>query len=241
MPGVLKDLLERLEGGGWRGKDARMACAKTAIDRRAARKRLLPGLSPVKPGRAFLFIADHPGPRTFPSRPRARRSFSGTGGLGSAETGLLGRNSMEGLLEPRSYPATLLFREHGKGPGGSGSGGAKTFKDPEQSLKEKGDRILCGSCGGVVTSRSQRVERHGSHKHTFFNPAGLVFTIGCFRQSAGVSAVGPATAEFTWFPGYDWQVGLCRKCFAHLGWRFSASSGDAFFGLILDRITESRQ
>jgi hypothetical protein len=48
---------------------------------------------------------------------------------------------------------------------------------------------------------------------------------------------GIKTDEFTWFAGYTWQIGVCRKCLSHLGWRFQ-SMGDYFFGLILDRLTE---
>lgn len=45
---------------------------------------------------------------------------------------------------------------------------------------------------------------------------------------------GEASAEFTWFPGYQWQIVLCTVCRSHLGWLFSADQ--AFFGLIANRL-----
>lgn len=33
---------------------------------------------------------------------------------------------------------------------------------------------------------------------------------------------GAPTLEFSWFPGYTWQLALCGQCNAHLGWKFVA-------------------
>ena len=79
---------------------------------------------------------------------------------------------------------------------------------------------------------------NGSHRHTFANPHGIIFEIGCFKQASGCAAVGPPSAEFTWFAGYRWQPGLCVACLIHLGWVFSAAGGDGFHGLILERLIE---
>lgn len=46
------------------------------------------------------------------------------------------------------------------------------------------------------------------------------------------------TRAYTWFPGYAWRLALCAKCGLHLGWHYR-SSGDDFFGLILNRLTAS--
>jgi hypothetical protein len=63
-----------------------------------------------------------------------------------------------------------------------------------------------------------------------------VFEIGCFNKADGCMEQGPVCMEFGWFSGYTWQVGVCGKCFAHLGWAFSSKSGDRFFGLILKQL-----
>ena len=79
---------------------------------------------------------------------------------------------------------------------------------------------------------------NGRHDHVCANPHGIAFEIGCFAHARGSMAVGPRSSEFSWFPGYTWQLNACRTCHAHLGWRFQAS-GRHFHGLILNRLLPS--
>jgi hypothetical protein len=50
--------------------------------------------------------------------------------------------------------------------------------------------------------------------------------------------VGERSSVWTWFPGYAWQIELCRRCAAHLGWSFHPDAGDGgpFYGLVVDRV-----
>lgn len=99
-----------------------------------------------------------------------------------------------------------------------------------------GGALVCARCGRVVTTLAARVDRAGGHEHTFANPHGLVFHIGCFGAAPGCVTSGAPSTEHTWFPGHAWQVAVCRTCDEHLGWLFS---GDGrFHGLILDRLQE---
>ncbi|MBI3571612.1 MAG: hypothetical protein HY082_11035 [Gammaproteobacteria bacterium] len=106
----------------------------------------------------------------------------------------------------------------------------------EKAKKEK--RLFCAACRHPVTHRDERIPVQGGHEHTFTNPRGIAYRIGCYREAAGCSAVGEATAEFTWFPGYAWRIALCANCRAHLGWRFQAG-GEYFHGLIVNRLTSA--
>lgn len=111
--------------------------------------------------------------------------------------------------------------------------------DPQSATKEDPAEerlILCRECLYPITREEERREMAGAQQHTFANPAGLVFTIGCFRSAQGCVPVGPSSDEFTWFKGFAWQVGVCRGCLAHLGWHFRAPSGTSFWGLILDHL-----
>jgi hypothetical protein len=112
----------------------------------------------------------------------------------------------------------------------------------EDSSKEKTSDpekfILCRQCNQVITTRDDKLSVHGSHYHTFANPHGLVYDIGCFRAVIGCGYAGPPSDEFTWFKGYRWRVTVCGMCLTHLGWLFMSGSGDNFHGLILDRIIE---
>lgn len=110
-------------------------------------------------------------------------------------------------------------------------------KEEHKEVTDPLDAIICKVCGRTVTSKAQKIAVNGDHSHTFFNPAGVVFELGCFREAVGCVRVGEATSEFTWFSGHCWRFALCRGCKSHLGWFFE-SEGQAFYGLILANITE---
>ena len=110
----------------------------------------------------------------------------------------------------------------------------------EDETKEKepytGKYILCRQCQLVITSPEERIEMHGAHQHTFANPHGIVFEIGCFRTVQGCGHAGPPSTEFAWFPGFSWRIAVCIKCLGHLGWLFASPDYDSFHGLILDHL-----
>jgi len=91
--------------------------------------------------------------------------------------------------------------------------------------------VLCRQCRAEITSQRHAIDVAGSHDHTFFNPAGIIFEIGCFGRADGCRVVGPPTTEFSWFAGHAWSYALCAGCKCHLGWFFQGS-GAGFFGLI---------
>lgn len=97
--------------------------------------------------------------------------------------------------------------------------------------------ILCKECGHRLTSHDQAVELEGKHEHTFFNPAGVLFEIGCFSDAPGAEVWGVPTTEFVWFPGYAWRFANCAGCHTHIGWQF-LSGESSFFGLVLNRLAD---
>jgi hypothetical protein len=125
-------------------------------------------------------------------------------------------------------------RPPSKGAGDSPTPSAHSRTDPAAAGTDRG--IRCRQCGHGVTRPRLSVSRSGAFHHTFANPHGIVFEIGCFTRAEGCALVGPPSNEFSWFPGYDWRVAVCRACLIHLGWRFSAPATDPFFGLIIDRL-----
>jgi len=105
-----------------------------------------------------------------------------------------------------------------------------------KKIDEEEEPVLrCARCGHFITRPAEGISVNGSHRHTFVNPHGLMFEIGCFQAAPGCAHLGRATGEFTWFPGYQWRVAVCAGCLFHLGWRF-VSSGTSFHGLILDHL-----
>ncbi len=125
----------------------------------------------------------------------------------------------------------LLLRELEGSPGSSPG-------DSEKPQAERDEGLVCRQCGYAITKQSQSTEVRGSHSHTFFNPAGIVFEIGCFQNAPGIWVHGPSSSDFSWFSGYRWQIALCNGCTTHLGWYFSSVDG-AFFGLILKKLLSS--
>jgi hypothetical protein len=124
------------------------------------------------------------------------------------------------------------------------NGGQKPLKQPESGaqsnavLSEEDRWIVCRQCRLRLTRPSERISVNGSHSHTFANPSGVVFEIGCFRMVSGLHFIGPPSYEFPWFAGYSWQIVICNTCQSHLGWWFQGPETSQFFGLILDRLKE---
>jgi hypothetical protein len=100
---------------------------------------------------------------------------------------------------------------------------------------KRADIIRCGRCRHGVTAGRFVVEVDGSHEHTFRNPAGWSFRMGCFADAPGAAVSGAATQAHTWFPGYAWRLAHCGSCGTHLGWWF-VGGADAFAGLVLTRL-----
>jgi hypothetical protein len=98
-----------------------------------------------------------------------------------------------------------------------------------------GHWLACASCGQRITTDAARIAVSGRHDHTFANPHGYVFHIGCFAAAVGIERVGPTSTEFSWFAGYSWQSEQCAACHAHLGWLFR-SAKRTFHGLVLDNL-----
>jgi hypothetical protein len=115
------------------------------------------------------------------------------------------------------------------------------FKEDIQQKESLDDDkfLLCRQCLQIITHRSQRVVVNGSHEHTFANPHGIVFDIGCFKSAIGCGYIGVPTKEFSWFMGYMWQVAICGSCMAHVGWLFTSYNLESFTGLILNRLADS--
>ena len=117
-------------------------------------------------------------------------------------------------------------------------------KTPEAEKKSRAeadtdDAVYCAKCGHLLTRMCWAIEV-GGHERVFINPAGRVFRIACFREAPGTASEGIPTEEYTWFPGYAWNLALCLGCGGHLGWRFEGTAmPPVFFGLIKTALTQS--
>jgi hypothetical protein len=109
---------------------------------------------------------------------------------------------------------------------------------PEEGIETEEERwVRCAACQERVAKDAARIAVNGAHEHSFMNPAGLRFTVDCFASAPGCIPDGERSTVWTWFPGYAWQIALCRRCGSHLGWSFHGSDGASFHGLVADRIS----
>ena len=108
--------------------------------------------------------------------------------------------------------------------------------DKQDEVLDHGKAVRCAYCKTVITYQGNAEHIQGQHVHSFINPGGYEFTIGCFRR-AWCKVMGLPMLEWSWFNGYTWQYALCPQCQEHLGWFYRSSPDDsAFYGLILDRL-----
>lgn len=133
----------------------------------------------------------------------------------------------------------ILFRTPPDKPGGTASKPVVKPDSRQATAEDTGKQLLCRHCLQVITRASEQIVVAGAHRHTFANPRGIVFEIGCFRTAIGCGYVGLPTDEFSWFAGFTWRVAVCSACLTHLGWLFTASGDKRFNGLILDRLLEA--
>jgi len=140
------------------------------------------------------------------------------------------------IENPISRPAVsgLICREKGQ-PAAGDTPEIDTADDADAAIEKA---LLCRQCRSVITSRRYAISVDGNHVHAFFNPAGIIFEIRCFKQAEGCTVQGEPTDEFSWFKGYVWRYALCATCLIHLGWLFD--SGETFFfGLIDNKLVKS--
>ena len=109
-------------------------------------------------------------------------------------------------------------------------------EDREEMVDNKW-HILCAECSQAITGDSERIEVNGAHEHTFVNPSGIIFQIGCFARVFETKISGSATEQWCWFKGYRWRMVCCARCGTHLGWVYMAHGEMRFFGLILNRLS----
>ena len=99
---------------------------------------------------------------------------------------------------------TPLLRERSRKKYSRGTPQLAEEEAPEQEPEEE-EYILCRQCRQAITRPAERITVQGSHQHTFANPHGIVFEIGCFDTVKGCGYAGPASDDFSWFKGYSYS------------------------------------
>ncbi|BAT78365.1 hypothetical protein LR48_Vigan04g206700 [Vigna angularis] len=95
----------------------------------------------------------------------------------------------------------------------------------EIELLESIDLIRCKSCETTIAKRSDMLVMSSEGPlSAYVNPGGYVHEIMTLYKANGLSLLGPAVAEYSWFPGYAWTIAICATCKTQMGWLFTARS-----------------
>jgi cereblon len=64
----------------------------------------------------------------------------------------------------------------------------------------------------------------GNVNANYCNPAGYIHETLTVQKTIenALQMVDRPSTDFSWFPGYSWQIAICSKCSTHVGWKFSA-------------------
>jgi hypothetical protein len=133
-------------------------------------------------------------------------------------------------VSPRIPTVLWAFRDRADSPAGQ-----TTTATEEKRVTEEPPVIACARCREPITTEAEWMEVAGSRQHTFANPHGFCYRIGCFVAARALTPFGEWSGEWSWFPPCQWQIQQCAVCAEHLGWAFR-SVDRRFFGLVLDRL-----
>lgn len=93
----------------------------------------------------------------------------------------------------------------------------------EIELLEKIELIRCKSCQTIIAKRSDMLVMSSEGPlSAYVNSGGYVHEIMTLYKANGLALIGPAVAEYSWFPGYAWTIATCATCKTQMGWLFTA-------------------
>ncbi|NQU63309.1 MAG: hypothetical protein HQ517_03350 [SAR324 cluster bacterium] len=149
---------------------------------------------------------------------------------------LSGRRLETGFFEKSLDPFKPELIKHHLYVADSGEKHKQKTQKGAQQQSEWEKYIICVQCENRISQSIYKISHQGTFEHTFLNPAGHVFHIGCFKRADGCLVLGKPSLEWTWFQGWQWRVALCGRCLKHLGWYYQTEQDSSFFGLILDAL-----
>ena len=99
--------------------------------------------------------------------------------------------------------------------------------------------FLCKRCRNKISIYNDIFAvSKGAVNVNYCNPAGYIHETLTVKKTfeSAVKLVEKPSIEFSWFPGYSWQIAICSQCYTHVGWKFAAVNNRnltprTFFGL----------
>ncbi|XP_049294794.1 protein cereblon [Anopheles funestus] len=104
--------------------------------------------------------------------------------------------------------------------------------------------FICKRCESEIANYDDMFAMSKQGVQTSYcNPSGYVhdtLTVHKTKENSTLPVERPST-NFSWFPGYSWQIIVCANCRQHLGWKFVAEKKNvlpkSFYGLSGTNIT----
>ncbi|XP_058064285.1 protein cereblon [Anopheles bellator] len=104
--------------------------------------------------------------------------------------------------------------------------------------------FICKRCDNEIANYNDifAMSKQGVQT-SYCNPSGYVHdTLTVLKtKENSTNTVDRLSTEFSWFPGYSWQITVCANCRQHLGWKFVATKKNflpkSFYGLSGTNIT----
>lgn len=113
----------------------------------------------------------------------------------------------------------------------------------EIELLDSIDLVRCRICQTIIAKRSDMlVMSNEGPLGAYVNPGGYVHEIMTLYKANGLSLVGHAVTEYSWFPGYAWTIAKCATCRTQMGWLFTTTNKklrpDSFWGIRSCQVAE---
>ncbi|BES92127.1 protein cereblon homolog [Nesidiocoris tenuis] len=93
------------------------------------------------------------------------------------------------------------------------------------SLMKQCRAYYCLSCDLLIGHQEDffAMSAEGAQS-TYVNPGGFVHDTVTLLKASHLSLISHPSAEFSWFPGYYWQIAVCTHCHKHIGWKFTSQT-----------------
>ncbi|XP_053378068.1 protein cereblon-like isoform X2 [Mercenaria mercenaria] len=96
--------------------------------------------------------------------------------------------------------------------------------------------LCCKDCNEQIADMSNVFSMSVSGPlSAYVNPGGHVHETVTVHQAENLNLIGRPSTDHSWFPGYAWTIAQCKRCSAHMGWKFTTRRKDLiphkFWGL----------
>jgi len=116
----------------------------------------------------------------------------------------------------------------------------------ELSFLEQCQVLVCRRCGKQLGDQQHifSMSKEGP-QGAFVNPGGHVHETLTLHKAKNLRLIGDPSTQYSWFPGYAWTIVECSGCWAHIGWKFTATSSrlvpEKFYGFSRKSIETRRE